>query len=193
MGKPMHPVTGPEKLRDRKRSSRVHNPGVTGKAEKSVSSSTFKRAKDPILTALRSIAEDSPDNKARKAIDGMLPCGKPAHPISCGCDAALVYNEEKDIATDLLQDAPTINHLTNALASLRYQIKTLALGYTKLQSDMFAIQTQRANEANFALTMGDAFKFKAFLDQHFKLDVMNNPGIKTLDVAEMILLRLKNG
>jgi hypothetical protein len=134
----------------------------------------FLRLENDLAKSLGSLAED----KAAKAIEGMTRC-----PVQ-----ETVSSAENKIL-NWIEDNPDGRVIDLVLDYLRLEIKTLALGYTKLQSDMNALKMQREHDDNFINSMGDPKLFQDFLLQHFRADVLADPTSKLLTVAERIMSR----
>jgi hypothetical protein len=156
----------------------------------------FVRSKR-ITDSLKSIAGD----KAAKAIEGMslFPMTTAPDPKRFASPPHLppdptvlsVVSEEEMIQQLLAGDPDPKQAVDYVTTGLRLQVKTLALAYTKLQSDMNALRMQQAKNENFTQTMGDDFKFTKFINENFRNQVMNHPELKTLDIAQLVIQELR--
>jgi hypothetical protein len=128
---------------------------------------------------LKRILATLPDDKAARAIAGMTIC-----------DVQKEVSTQEALIAEHCSAAERGEYIDVILYYLRIQVKTLALAYTKVESDMNALKMQRSNNNNFTQSMGDAFVFQAFLRDNFRGDVLANPTLKTLQVAQIVMGRL---
>jgi hypothetical protein len=152
-----------------------------------------------VFESLKTITGD----KAAKAIEGLLlypwvgvpdKTIYPDPPHLPPDQTVLAVTAEEQMIQDTLDEKHDIVFaLDYVLTGLRVQVKTLALAYTKLQSDMNALRMQRANDDGFVLSMGDAYKFSTFLRENFQQAIAAHPELKTLDIAELVMKKLKDG
>lgn len=147
-----------------------------------------------LKTAVRKIEGD----KAAKAIEGMLLYPNPH--LKSEADPAVARDEVvREVAEAEETVSKYLSHfwidpsgiwIASLLSWLREEARILALGYTKAQSDANARGISAANDKNFAQSMGDAYKFQQFLEQNFKNELLNHPGLKILEVAEEVIKKL---
>jgi hypothetical protein len=149
------------------------------------------------VTAITRAVVSAAGDKAARAIEGMLLYPNPH--LKSDTDPEVARDPiVSSVAAleDLLKpfggegsaiESITGDQIAALIRSLREQIRILALGYTKAQSDMNARAISSDNDKNFAQSMGDAYKFQSFLDQHFHNDLVNNPGMKILEIAESVM------
>ena len=117
------------------------------------------------------------DDKAAKAVEGMTQSQTGIY----------VNSAESEVRECIAKPGAGINELNVVLHYLRLEIKLLALAYTKALSDMNAMTIQQAQNENFALSMGDAFKFQTYMMEHYKATVLAHPELKFLEVAQLVM------
>jgi hypothetical protein len=117
------------------------------------------------------------DDKAGKAVEGITP----------GQTGISVNSAESEIREHCAKPDVGLDELDVVLDYMRLEIKLLALAYTKALSDMNAMAIQQAQNENFALSMGDAFKFQTYMMDHYKATVLAHPELKFLEVAQLVM------
>lgn len=161
----------------------------------------LKTATAKLRSSLHETFQAVTGDKAAKAIDGLLLYPNPHLKIesapTIGRDENVreLVSEENLLRSLLIRAdglAPDGRSIEQVITSIREQVRIAALAYAKAQSDLNAAGIQQANDQNFIQSMGDAFKFQTFLQEHFRNDLLNNPQLKILEVAELVISRLLN-